>query len=506
MGFRLATPLGNLNNFHWKLNRKPNPYYFPCGEKETAMTTPATGSAGFQTTEETGRETNPVTSQAAKALQKTAAVSGKVDLDKVFISKSENIRGLGSNEYSDESIGEMAAQIEAVGGLLQPIGVCKVKPTADTEGKDLMLVWGYRRAFALQYLAETDPKWAKDVPARMVEKGTETVGATRIIQLMENTARKDLNPMETAQAIHEALNDKQCDFNQQDIARMLGMSTPAVSQHLKLLRFPKNVQEAVSSGNLTFSHAREILSRVPETAWATAAKKASGMTFGAFGEWLDKEYPADDSEGDGEVTASGEKSSSQKPAKMLRATDVSNKYVKFLEEQVGTADKNQKTFTAADVAQARLDTVKTILLNPDTQLAKDIDPFLKKLEAQEAEEKAHEEANKAETNFFKEKVKRIEELYDVPVDPTNPNAERPKLTQVYAQVGKEIFSMSDEDKAKLGFALPATPDELVNKLATVYTDTVKARAEAKKKRDEAKAKKQAEETAKAGAAAPAQAT
>lgn len=450
------------------------------------------------------RETNPVTSSSAKALQQTTAKTGKVDLDNVYISKAENIRGPGSEDYSDESIGEMAAQIEGVGGLLQPIGVCRVKPTPDTDNKELMLVWGYRRAFALKYLAETDPKWIKEVPVRMVEKGVETTGATRIIQLMENTARKDLNPMETAQAMHEALNDKNCDFNQQDVARMLGMSTAAVSQHLKMMRFPKAVQDAISSGNLPFSHARDILYRVPETAWANAAKKASGMIYGEFKTWLDKEYPADDSEADGDVTAAGEKPSSQKPAKMLRATDVTNKYVPFLKKQAEAADKEQKVFTAADLASARLDAVQTILLNPDTQLAKDIDPFLKELEAKEAEEKAHEESAKAEETFFKKLVKRVEELY-VPSNPADPDS-RPKLPSVYSQVGKEVFAMSDEEKGKLGFTLGTDPDALVQKIATVYQDTLKERIEAKAKRDAAKAKKEAEAkeaAAKAGQQQPA---
>lgn len=448
---------------------------------------------------ESRRETGALTSQAGKKLQQSAAKNAKVDLANIFISKADNIRGLGSEDYSDESIGEMAAQIEAVGGLLQPIGVCRVQPSPDTDNKELMLVWGFRRALALLYLGETDPKWTKEVPIRLMEKGTDTVGATRIIQLMENTARRDLNPMETALAINEALNDKECDFNQTDIARILGMSTPAVSQHVKMLRFPKNVQDAISSGNLTFSHARLILYRVPETAWATAAKKAAGMTYKDFEGWMDREYPVDDGDGDTATASSVDagKTSSQKQAKMLRATDVTGKYVPFLEKRVKEADKEQRQFTAADVAQAKLDAVKTILLNPDTQLAKEIDPFLKELEAKEAEVKAHEDEAKAEEAFFKQQVKRIEQLYDVPVDPTDPNKERPKLAQCYAQVGKEIFSLPAEEKAKLGFKLTEDVDALVQKLADVYTKTVAERLEAKKKRDEAKAKKLADDAAKA---------
>src|SRR3954468_4535454 len=86
------------------------------------------------------RETQPLTSTSAKGMQRNAATakSVKVNLGDVYISKQENIRSL--NSYSDDSIGEMAAQIEAMGGLLQPIGVCRVKATPDTDNKELMLV------------------------------------------------------------------------------------------------------------------------------------------------------------------------------------------------------------------------------------------------------------------------------------------------------------------------------------------------------------------------------
>ena len=46
---------------------------------------------------------------------------------------------------------------------------------------------------------------------------------------------------------YEALNDKECDFNQQDIARILGKSTSNISQYLKLLRLPPSIQSSPST-------------------------------------------------------------------------------------------------------------------------------------------------------------------------------------------------------------------------------------------------------------------
>ncbi len=460
---------------------------------------------------ENSRESGPLASAAAKNLQnlRKNAKNCTVDLDQVFISKAENIRDTKTG-YSDESIGDMAAQIESVGGIIQPIGICKVTPSADNDNKSLMLIWGYRRAFGLKMLAETDPVWTKSVPALLVEAGVETTGATKVVQLMENLARKGINAMEAGIAIDEAMKDKDADFSQKDLAIMLGLSAPIISQYLKLLRLPKSIQEMISSGNLPFSHAREMITRVGETAWSNVAKKGASMTYGAFMEYLDKEYPVNDSE-DGEVTteSTGEKTSSQKPAKMLRATDLVGKYVPFLKEQIDAADKSNKAFTAADIAQAKLDAVNTVLLNTETQLAKDAVPFIKKMEEKELEAKANEEAKTKEDKFFREQVKRIEQLLDVDVDPTKPDAPRPTLSATLAQVGKEIWALpatapadkpETPNKAALGFALPAKPDDLVKKLLDTYSLVGKEREESRAKREASKAKKLADEKAKADAA------
>lgn len=449
-----------------------------------------------------GREIGDVISAGGTGLKKLreGMKNCKVNLDDVFISKNENIRDIKTG-YTDESIGELAAAIEGVGGLMQPIGICQVKPTPDTDNKAAMLVWGYRRCFALKMLAEDDPKWAIGVPAMLIQQGTESTGATRVVQLMENLSRKNISPMETAVAMNEVLEDKEAGFNQKELAIILGMSAPNVSQYLKLLRLPSSIRDMISSGNLQFSHAREILSRVPETNWVNVAKKAASMTFGAFQEYLDKEYPRDDSEEGDEVTSTGERTSSQKPAKMLRATDVTSKYVPFLKKQLDSADKANKAFTAADLAAARLDAVQTILLSPETQLAKDIKPELERIEAAELAEKAQEDSKKKEEAFFKDQVKRIEALYDTPVDTANPNAPRPVLAQVYAQVGKEIFALSPEAKTALGFKLPEKPDDLVQRLAGVYAAVIQERKESKIKRDKAKADKLAADAAAAGGTA-----
>ena len=446
----------------------------------------------------------PVEGSAAKNLQSlsSGAQSVAIDLDKVFVSKAENVRDMNADAYSEESIGEMMAQIEAVGGLMQPIGITKVVPSEATENKQYMLVWGFRRTLALLALAADDPKYAKNVPAKLVTKGGESQGATRFIQILENT-RENLNPMEAALAINEALTDKECDFNQTDIARMLGTPVSTISNLMRLLRLPPQVQELISSGKLSHGHAKLLLGRVPETLWGKEAIKASGMTYGDWQNYLDKEYSTD--EEDEGTEEGGKKSSSQKPAKMLRSTEVS-KYLGFFAEKAKKADATNKTYTEKDLIAAREDTLKTVLLNPDTALSKEIQPYLEQLAKQEQAEEQQAEAKKAEEKFYKEQVKRLEEILDAPVDPSKPNAPRPMLSEVYTQVGLEIFKLNDEQRKALGFQLPTgdkAADQIVQKLADTYQGVIRERAENKAKREKAKAEAAAKaeaEKAKAEAA------
>jgi ParB/RepB/Spo0J family partition protein len=439
------------------------------------------------------REGGSVTSESAKQLKnmmKSADVM-RVNLDEIWIDKAENVRELRS--YTEDDVQDMVAAIEAFGGLMQPIGICRIADSARTEHKPFMLVWGYRRSLALLHLSEIDPKWKEGVMAQLVDE-TDTKGATRITQLIENLSRRELNPMEIAIGIEEALADKECDFNQKDLARIFGRSEANISQLRKLCRLPKEVQDMISTGKLPFSHARVILEFVPETQWKQAATKGSNMTFGAFEDEMRRTYGAE-TDGDEAAGEGGDAAkSSQKPAKMLRAGDLSNKYLPFAKEAAEKADASNKTFTAKDLANARLDALQTVLLNQETTFAKEIAPYLKKLEDDEAAEKAKADATKAEEKYFRGLVKRVEQILDTPVDPNNPQAARPTLTQAYSTAAQEAASLTADQKKELGFTLNADPSSLVQKIAATYAEIRKDREEARQKKE---AKKKADEAAAA---------
>jgi ParB family transcriptional regulator, chromosome partitioning protein len=77
------------------------------------------------------------------------------------------------------------------------------------------------------------------------------------LALVENMLREDLSPIEVAQACATLIED----FGQthQDIATRLGRSRPAVSNLIRLLELPEEIQDMIDRGELSEGHGRAIL-------------------------------------------------------------------------------------------------------------------------------------------------------------------------------------------------------------------------------------------------------
>ena len=72
--------------------------------------------------------------------------------------------------------------------------------------------------------------------------------------LIENLQRQDLNPIEEAAAIRSLMQE--CGYTQEQAARKLGKSRPAIANALRLLNLPKAVTDLVVTGDLYAGHAR----------------------------------------------------------------------------------------------------------------------------------------------------------------------------------------------------------------------------------------------------------
>lgn len=81
--------------------------------------------------------------------------------------------------------------------------------------------------------------------------------------LIENLQRQDLNPIEEAAAIRSLMQE--CGYTQEQAARKLGKSRPAIANALRLLNLPKAVTDLVVTGDLSSGHARVLAGLDSET-------------------------------------------------------------------------------------------------------------------------------------------------------------------------------------------------------------------------------------------------
>ena len=147
--------------------------------------------------------------------------------------------------------------------MLQPL---LVRPLLDG---GYQLVAGERRWRAARIAGLTE------VPAVIREMSDHEMAE---LALVENLQREDLTPLEEAEG-YQLLIDTY-GMTQEEVAKAVGKSRPAVTNALRLLGLPEEVRDMVSAGILTAGHARTLLAFENEEEIIEAAKQAAerGMT------------------------------------------------------------------------------------------------------------------------------------------------------------------------------------------------------------------------------------
>ncbi|MGH2538326.1 MAG: ParB/RepB/Spo0J family partition protein [Candidatus Promineifilaceae bacterium] len=151
----------------------------------------------------------------------------------------------------DDLLAELAESIREH-GLIQPLVVRQGEDGAYT------LIAGERRWRAAQ-LAGLD-----EVPVVVKEASPQ---AMLELALIENIQRADLNPLEEAAAYRQLVEE--FGLTQDEVARRVGRSRPAVANTLRLLNAPAEVQAAVTTGTISAAHARTLLA-LPDPAVQSA--------------------------------------------------------------------------------------------------------------------------------------------------------------------------------------------------------------------------------------------
>ncbi|MGZ3633988.1 MAG: ParB/RepB/Spo0J family partition protein [Parachlamydiaceae bacterium] len=78
------------------------------------------------------------------------------------------------------------------------------------------------------------------------------------VALIENIQRVDLNPLEIAKALEQLI--REFHFNQEELAQRIGKKRSTVTNYLRLLTLPKNIQQSVLNAQISMGHAKAILS------------------------------------------------------------------------------------------------------------------------------------------------------------------------------------------------------------------------------------------------------
>ena len=95
------------------------------------------------------------------------------------------------------------------------------------------------------------------------------------LALIENLQRQDLNPVEEALGYRSLMEDY--GLTQEDAAKRVGKSRPAVANALRLLSLNSDVRDMVRSGQLTAGHARAVLVIKSEKTQLETAKKIANL-------------------------------------------------------------------------------------------------------------------------------------------------------------------------------------------------------------------------------------
>ena len=164
-------------------------------------------------------------------------LDGAVPIEQIIANRNQP-----RQDFNPKEMQELTDSIKA-NGILQPLTV------RDLDDGKFELIAGERRLRSAREAGlETVPVYILSVEAdvEMMEYA-----------LIENIQRVDLNPIEEAEGY--AILCGKYNLTQEEIAKRVGKSRPAIANSLRLLKLPPEIKSALKSGDISAGHARAIL-------------------------------------------------------------------------------------------------------------------------------------------------------------------------------------------------------------------------------------------------------
>jgi ParB family transcriptional regulator, chromosome partitioning protein len=144
-------------------------------------------------------------------------------------------------EFDETALEELKNSI-IENGVIQPVSVCR-------DGDGYQLISGERRLRAVTLAG------FKFIPAYVIEAHDDS--SKLELALIENIQREDLNAIEVALAL-KSLTTK-CNLTQEEIAKKVGKNRSTVSNFLRLLKLPLQIQDSIRNREISSGHARALV-------------------------------------------------------------------------------------------------------------------------------------------------------------------------------------------------------------------------------------------------------
>ncbi len=174
----------------------------------------------------------------------------------VKIGEIEPNRDQPRKEFDSEALSELADSISQH-GVLQPL---LLRP---------LLTGGYRIVAGERRWRAARMAGLTEVPAIIREMSD---AEEMLFALIENLQREDLTPLEEARGYRTLIESQ--DFTQEEVSKAVGKSRPAITNALRLLNLPEDIQGMLERGEITAGHARTLLSFKSQEDMRLGAQKA----------------------------------------------------------------------------------------------------------------------------------------------------------------------------------------------------------------------------------------
>jgi ParB family chromosome partitioning protein len=145
-------------------------------------------------------------------------------------------------DFNEQALEELTQSVK-MHDIIQPITVSRISH------QKYRLISGERRLRAAKAAG------LKDIPAYIRQADDE---AFLELALLENLQRENLNSIEVALSLKRLMEE--CDLTQEQLAERVGKNRTTVTNYLRLLKLPPDIQISVRKGELSMGHARTLIS------------------------------------------------------------------------------------------------------------------------------------------------------------------------------------------------------------------------------------------------------